>query len=143
MAKIEKTVLIQAPIEKVFAFMADPNNMPEIWPSVLEIKDIQHFPNGKDCYKWVYKMAGMRFDGQTETLEFIQNQRIVTKNEGGIPSTFVWEYLQEDGGTRITMNVDYSLPGLVLARLVEPVIHKMNEQEGETLLANLKIRMEG
>jgi hypothetical protein len=88
-------------------------------------------------------MAGMRLEGHTETTEFIHNQRTVTRNEGGIPSTFVWTYKPEDGGTRVTVNVDYTIPGAALGKLAEPVVHKMNEREGETLLANLKTRMEG
>ena len=110
---------------------------------MLEVKNVQSLPNGGYRYDWVYKMAGMRFEGQTETTEVIQNQRVVAKNESGIPSTFIWTYQPEDGGTRVTVNVDYTVPGAALGKLAEPIIHKMNEHEGETLLANLKARMEG
>ncbi|HEX9618072.1 MAG TPA: SRPBCC family protein [Anaerolineales bacterium] len=143
MAKIEKSIFINAPLEKVFAFMAEPNNLPEIWPSLLEVKNVQPLPNGGYCYEWVYKMAGMRFEGQAEWTEFVKNARIVDKNESGIPSTFVWTYQPEDGGTRISVSVEYSLPGAILGKLAEPVIHKMNEHESDTILANLKARMEG
>jgi uncharacterized protein YndB with AHSA1/START domain len=40
MAKLQKTTTIKAPVEKVFAFMDDPNHMPEIWPSMVEVKDL-------------------------------------------------------------------------------------------------------
>ena len=143
MAKVEKSILINAPVEKVFDFMLEPTNILEIWPSMLEVKNVQSLPNGGYRYDWVYKMAGMRFEGQTETTEVIQNQRVVAKNESGIPSTFIWTYQPEDGGTRVTVNVDYTIPGAALGKLAEPIIHKMNEHEGETLLANLKARMEG
>jgi len=143
MAKIEKSIFINASVEKVFDFMLEPTNILEIWPSMLEVKNVQSLPNGGYRYDWVYKMAGMRFEGQTETTEVIQNQRVVAKNESGIPSTFIWTYQPEDGGTRVTVNVDYTIPGAALGKLAEPIIHKMNEHEGETLLANLKARMEG
>ena len=143
MAKIEKSIFINASVEKVFDFMLEPTNILEIWPSMLEVKNVQSLPNGGYRYDWVYKMAGMRFEGQTETTEVIQNQRVVAENESGIPSTFIWTYQPEDGGTRVTVNVDYTIPGAALGKLAEPIIHKMNEHEGETLLANLKARMEG
>lgn len=143
MAKIEKSIFINASVEKVFDFMLEPTNILVIWPSMLEVKNVQSSPNGGYRYDWVYKMAGMRFEGQTETTEVIQNQRVVAKNESGIPSTFIWTYQPEDGGTRVTVNVDYTIPGAALGKLAEPIIHKMNEHEGETLLANLKARMEG
>lgn len=143
MAEIERSIFIDAPVEKVFAFMAEPNNLPEIWPSLIEVKNVQLLPNGGYCYDWTYKMAGMRFQGQAEWIEFVKNERIVDKNESGIPSTFVWIYKPEDGGTRVAVKVEYTIPGAALGRLAEPLIHKMNEHETDTILANLKARMEG
>jgi len=142
MVKTEKSIFINAPVEKVFAFMAEPKNLPEIWPSLLEVKDVESLPNGGYSYNWVYKMAGIRIEGHAEWIEFVPNQRIVDKNESGIPSTFVYTYQPEDGGTRVTVNVEYTLPGAVLGKLAEPFIVKVNENEGDTVLANLKARME-
>lgn len=143
MAKIEKTIFINAPVEKVFAFMAKPENLPEIWPSLQEVRNVQPMPNGGYSYDWTYKMAGLRVEGRAEWTEFVQNRRIVDKNEGGIPSTFIWTYEAENGGTRVSVSVDYTIPGALLGRLAEPIVHKMNAQEAETVLANLKARMEG
>lgn len=143
MAKIEKSILINAPVEKVFAFMAKPENLPEIWPSLQEVRNIQPLSKGGYSYDWSYKMAGLRFDGHAEWIEFVQNQRIVDKNESGIPSTFIWTYQAEGGGTRVSLSVDYTIPGTVLGKLAEPIVHKINEQEAETVLFNLKVRMEG
>lgn len=143
MAKIEKSILISAPVERVFAFMAMPENLPEIWPSLQEVRNVQPLPNGGYSYDWTYKMAGIRFEGHADWTEFIKDQRIVDHNESGIPSTFVWTYQAEDSGTRVAVSVDYSIPGAALGKLAEPVIHKMNEHEAETILANLKARMEG
>lgn len=143
MAKIEKSISISAPVEKVFAFMAKPENLPEIWPSLQEVRNIQPLHNGGYSYDWSYKMAGLRFDGHAEWSEFVPNQRIIDKNESSIPSTFVWTYQPENGGTRVSVSIDYTIPGAMLGKLAEPIVHKMNEQEAETVLFNLKIRMEG
>jgi uncharacterized membrane protein len=72
MAKIQKSIQISAPVEKVFDYLLDPDNLPEIWPGLVEVKDIQRTPGGElSSYKWTYKMAGMRFEGTTETTESI------------------------------------------------------------------------
>jgi hypothetical protein len=42
----------------------------------------------------------------------------------------------------VITRVEYSIPGAAVGRLAEPVIHKMNEHEADTILANLKARME-
>lgn len=142
MAKIEKSIFINAPVEKVFNFMAEPHNLLEIWPSLVEINNVKPLPNGGFCFDWAYKMAGLRFEGQVEWTEFVKDQRIVYQNESGIPGMLVWTYRTEGIGTRVRICVDYSVPGAALGRLTEPVIQEMNEHESEMILANLRTRME-
>jgi uncharacterized membrane protein len=142
MAKMTKSVTINAPAEKVFAFMGDPTNLPEIWTSMIEVKDVQPSPAGGFNFGWVFKMAGMRFEGASETTESITNQRVVTKSTKGIESAFVWTYEPEDGGTTLTMDVEYTVPIPLLGKLAEAFIVKQNEREAEAMLANLKARME-
>jgi uncharacterized membrane protein len=142
MAKIARSITINAPVEKVYAFTSVPTNLPEIWPSMIEVKDVQPSPAGGYNFSWVYKMAGMRFEGTSETTESITNQRTVTKSTKGIQSTFVWVYKPEDGGTKLTLEVEYIVPVPLLGKLAEAFIVKQNEHEADILLANLKARME-
>jgi uncharacterized membrane protein len=143
MAKITRSISISAPVEKVFAYMDDPTHMPEFWPSMIEVKDVKQAPEGVgSTFGWVYKMAGMRFEGVSETTEHIPNQRTATRSTKGIQSTFVWTYEPEDGGTKLTSEVEYVVPIPLLGRLAEAFILKQNEHEAETMLANLKARME-
>jgi uncharacterized protein YndB with AHSA1/START domain len=142
MAKIEKTITISAPVEKVFGYIADPSNMPEIWPSLVEIKDVQPHPGGGKTYRFAYKMAGLRFEGTGEHTEWVLNERIVSKNSDGIEGTVSWFFQPEDGGTRLTFEADYTVPVPVLGKLAEAVIVKANEREAQVILANLKARME-
>jgi uncharacterized membrane protein len=142
MAKITKTITINAPVEKVFSFMTNPVNLPEVWPSMVEVKDVKPAPAGGNDFSWVYKMAGIKFEGASETTEFILNQRDVTKSTKGINSTFVWKYEAHDGGTKLTVEVEYVVPVPLLGKLAESFIIKQNEHEAEALLANLKARME-
>jgi len=142
MAKIEKSVTIKTPVEKVFGFMADPKNLPEVMPSMVEVRDVQ--PLGADKYKfnWTYKMAGMRFEGASETTESIANRRNVTHSKKGIQSKFTWTYEPEAGGTKMTVEVEYTVPVPLLGKLAEAIIIKLNEHDADATLANLKARME-
>lgn len=142
MVKLQKSITINAPVEKVFAYMSDPNNLPEIWPSMIEVKDVRPAATGGYNFGWVYKMAGMRFDGESETTEEVPNQRTVTKGTKGIESLFVWEYAPENGGTKLTVEIEYNVPVPLLGKLAEAFIIKQNEHEADTLLSNLKTRME-
>ena len=143
MVKIEKTITINAPVEKVFGYLDEPMNQLEIWPSLVEVKDVQRLPSGiGSSFRWVYKMAGMRFEGTSEITEYIPNQRMVTKTKGGIESTHITTFQPEAGGTKVTTEVEYTVPIPLLGKLVEAFIVKQNEHEAELFLANLKARME-
>jgi hypothetical protein len=54
----------------------------------------------------------------------------------------VWDYQPENGGTRLTVDIEYTVPVPLVGKLAEAVIVKMNEREADTLFANLKTRME-
>ena len=142
MIKTGRSITINAPVTKIFDYLSEPTNQPEIWPSLIEIKDVQRLPDGKTKNRWVYKMAGIRLEGTSEGVESVANQRIVSKTKGGVESTQTWIFQPEAGGTKVTFEVEYTVPIPVLGKLAEAIIVKMNEHEGEVILANLKSRME-
>ena len=141
MATAKSSININAPVEKVFEYV-QPETLPEIWPSFVEVKNVKELPNGGYSWEWVYKMAGMRFNGASEDTEFVANERTVSHSTGGIESTITWMYQPEDGGTKVTIIAEYTVPVPLLGRLAEAFIVKLNEHEAEAILANLKARME-
>ncbi len=142
MATVNKSITINAPIEKVFKYTTDQTNLPEIWPSLVENEVIERLPNGGTKSRSIYKMAGIRFDITSEVTEFIPNQRAVSRTKGGVEAEIIWEYQSEGEATKVTFRGEYTVPIPLLGKLAEAFIVKQNENEAETLLANLKARME-
>jgi uncharacterized membrane protein len=142
MAVLEKSIFINAPTEKVFGYINEPANLPEIWPSMIEAKDVEKLPNGGNRFRWVYKMAGMRFEGTSEDTECVDCERLVSETKGGIESTIDWRFQPEGDGTKTGFEVEYKVPIPLLGRLAESFIVRQNENEMDVLLANLKDRME-
>ena len=142
MRKAVKSITIKSPVEKIFDYISEPTNLPEIWPSLMEIKDVQRLPDGNINNRWVYKMAGVRLEGTSEGVESVANQRIVSKTKGGVESTQTWMFQPEGDETKVTLEIEYTIPIPLLGKLAEAIIVKMNEHEGEVILANLKVRME-
>ena len=140
MARVEKEVIVTAPIEKVFNYISEPNNLLEFWPSLVEIKDIQSLPNGGYSARWVYKMAGMRFEGTGEYTQVIPNHWIIIETKGGVSSTITWTFRSVQDGTRVNLTVEYRVPIPLLGKLAEAIIVMMNEQEGDLIMANLRAR---
>jgi uncharacterized membrane protein len=140
MATIKSSITINAPVEKVFEY-TKPENLPEIWPSLVEVKNVKELPNGGYSWDWVYKMAGMNFNGSSEHVEVVDNERTVAKSTG-IDSTITWAYEPIEGGTKMTTLTEYKIPVPLLGKVAEAFIVKMNENESNTILANLKARLE-
>jgi uncharacterized membrane protein len=140
MASIKSSITINAPVDKVFEY-TKPENLPEIWPSLVEVKNVKELPSGGYSWDWKYKMAGMNFNGSSEHVEFVENERTVSQSTG-IESTITWSYEAVAGGTMMTAETEYKIPVPLLGRVAEAFITKVNENESETILANLKARME-
>ncbi len=143
MEKVRKSIQIRAPVAQVFDHLSKPANLLEIWPSMIEVKNEVVQASGAHTFDWTYKMAGVRFHGRCETVEVEPNRLRVDHNESGIPSTFRWEYQGADGTTEVLLDIEYELPFALLGRIAAPFVRRLNEREAETLLENLKERMEG
>src|SRR4030042_4019855 len=113
--------------------------MPEWMPGMVEVKDIKRTEEGVgSTYKWVYKMAGKRFEGESVTEEFIPEKKVVARSKGGINSLWTWNFEPYNDGTKLDVIVDYTVPIPVLGKIAEAVILKQNIREAELALANIK-----
>jgi uncharacterized protein YndB with AHSA1/START domain len=141
MAKIERTITINAPVEKVFTYIEDPMLMPEWLPGMIETKDVTGQGVGTH-FRWAYKMSGLRFEGETTVAGHIPNERIVTQSKGGIVSTWTWTFQPHDGGTEMNLVLEYTVPVPVLGKLAEILVLRQNEREADQAMANIKAKME-
>jgi uncharacterized membrane protein len=139
-ARIDKEITLRMPIEEIFNYIYEPSNLPEFWPSLVEIKDIQLLPNGGYRVGWVYKMIGMHFEGKGEYTEIVLNQWFVVKTMGGINSTITWTFRSNEEATKVTFTVEYKVPIPLLGKMAEAIIVKMNDQEGDLIMVNLGAR---
>jgi len=135
MARVVRSITIDAPVEKVFGFFNAPANL-------LEVSDVQRLPSGGNSHRFAYKMAGMRFEGTSEDTEYVANQRTVTETKSGIESRITLTSRPADGGTEVTYDEEYTLPIPVLGRLAEAVVVRQEAREVELMLANVKDQLE-
>jgi uncharacterized membrane protein len=142
MATITKSIVIEAPVKQVFSYLDEPVNLPEIWPSMIEVKNVTTLPAGGYRFHWLYKMAGMQFEGDAETVEFELDRHILRKSTGKFPSTFDYTFTPEGERTKVELKAVYEPPQTLLGKFTEPFVLKLNEREAETVLANLKDRLE-
>ncbi len=141
MAKVERSITINAPVEKVFNYIEDPMNNPEWIPSVMEIKDVSGSGVGQH-HRWTYKMAGILLKGETTVTEHIPNERRVTQGKGGVTSTFIFNFEAHDGGTMLKLVIEYIIPVPVIGKIAEKIVLKRNEREADLAMANIKENLE-
>jgi uncharacterized protein YndB with AHSA1/START domain len=121
--RFEATVVIDRPIEEVFAFLADGENDKKFSARVLEIEKTTDGPPGAGTvYASTVKDAGMKTKREFEFTEFQPPTRIrwaetsknlITATEGG------YDLSPANGGTRVTIfNV---LEGHGLGKLISPL----------------------
>jgi uncharacterized membrane protein len=142
--RIDKEVTVSTSLERVFNYVSNPENWPEVWPSLMKLKNARELENGGYAADYEYKMAGMRFKGTGEFTEHIPNKWIVVRTRGGIKSTITITFrsVRKNGGekTRVTLTIEYEVPIPLLGKLAEYIILKMNEQEADLVVVNLQAR---
>jgi ribosome-associated toxin RatA of RatAB toxin-antitoxin module len=144
MPKIERSITINAPVAKVFEYIADPKLTPEWLPGMIETKDIKQTEDGVgSSHNWIYKMSGMTFEGKNITDEFIKDKKIIIRSEGSIKTLWNWDFTPQDNSTKLDLLVEYTIPMPVLGKLAEAIVLKQNEREADLALANIKAKMKG
>ena len=143
MAKVERHILINAPVEKVFAYLHDPRTAVEWLPGVVEVKDVTLTEKGVGSrHRWTYRMAGLLLGGESITTEYIHNQRLVTQSKAGLPTTWIYQFEPHNAGTELSLTVEYAFPIPVLGRFLEALMSRQNERVADLAMANIKAKME-
>jgi hypothetical protein len=125
LTKIERSVEINAPIEKVFVFLANPKNQEKIFvDSEFKIEDISKQPYGVGTkFRISALMGGRKVKPHWhEFAEFENNCKIVDQEvKGGALKKERLTFLlgTTDKGTKLTITEDYELPYSVLGKLVD------------------------
>lgn len=144
MIKQEKSIVIDAPVEQVFAYFMDPANAMETETGADEVKDVQQLPNGGHRYTEVYKFLGLRTEMTSEDIEVVPNERVISTFESSLldgTSTQRFERL-EGSKTRVSCVGEATFPGGPLAKLGEPFLEKYFSHSMEMSLEAAKAHIE-
>jgi uncharacterized protein YndB with AHSA1/START domain len=141
MVAVKKDVVINAPLETVFALVSDPTRMPEWLSGLVEVRVLLGTGAGQQ-FEWTYKMAGILLRGQSVVVEFVPNERAVHQNIGAIHSTWTYTVEPHNEGTALTIEADYTIPVPVLGKMAEHVAARRNARDLEAALLDIKETLE-
>ena len=143
MKMITRDIQVNTSIDRVFDFLADPNNLPEIWPNVIEVKSVKKTStNNEYTFNWIYKMSGLPFEGKCETIEYTPNERLAFQCTKGLNAKIFWKFLPAGSGTHLTLRFEYEIPASLLKRIKDEIVARGNEHEVDAMLQNVKSRLE-
>jgi uncharacterized membrane protein len=145
MPLVEQSIDIGAPVDAVFFMVADqPERQPEWWPPIDETQRVTPPPTQVGSISsYVYNMMGVKIKGEHEVKEMRPNEYLRVQTISGIDSIFEFLFQPIPIGTRLTIRVDYKLPGSIIGQLLNKlVIEQKNESDLVEGLKNLKSILE-
>jgi carbon monoxide dehydrogenase subunit G len=130
----EASITINAPAEKVFAFLSDIRRQPEWVGAVQEVTDVSEGPVG---FRLHLALMGQTARARQEITRFEPNREIVQSTTSGpIPAT-ISIFLTDQGDSTLVRNVtETDLSSL--SRLLRPIATRTIRQQLDNDLQTLK-----
>ena len=139
---VEESVEINRPLEEVFDYMANPQNLPEWTGLVIEVGDVHKSTSDQlqegDTFTLVGKFLGRRLETPYERTSYEPNRRYTDRATGGPVSNQEWRYTFEElaGGTRLTRTAEGEPGGFF--KLADPILERALKRQVRTDLETLK-----
>ncbi|MBI5565213.1 MAG: hypothetical protein HY870_09970 [Chloroflexi bacterium] len=108
MSKIEKRVVIDDSTERVFSYIGEPVKSPEVWPGLLEVREVHHLIGDIRYASWLYKLTGL-YEALDIQLEYEADQAALTRNLRGLDLVMTLDYRPCSAcGPRLALDGDYT-----------------------------------
>ena len=141
MVKAERTVVIDRPVEEVFAYVTDQTNTPNWQAGLMEVKRTTAGPIGVGTkHTFVRNFIGRRMEADNEYVAYELNRLVTFRTTSGpaLVASYLFDAVPD--GTRLRSRVE--LQGAGLFGLLEPVIGAGLRREMKAALPALKALLE-
>ena len=140
MARIEKSIEIEVPVEKAFAFTLDYYNRVRTAPLDMEMETLSQDEGPArvgSTWKVRAKVGENVFELDNECTELVKDKKFSERQKGGSLKKFEITHLFEptEEGTKLTVIQEYELPDSLLGKIMDKLkVHKDIEKiMGHTL----------
>jgi carbon monoxide dehydrogenase subunit G len=143
--KVERTVRIKAPPERVYEVVMDPSRL-EDWVTIHH--HLEDAPKGRlrkgSQLTQCLKLAGKKFKVRWTVVENDPCVRVVWEGRGPVAShaRAVYELEENGAGTTFSYLNEYELPGGALGRVASRAVSRVTQKELEGSLQRLKSLVE-
>ena len=134
MPKTEVSVTINAPIEKVFDAVADPEIIAQISSGALVATKGKHDELGSYA-DWEY----LKLRSRTTVSEVNKPHKLVQEMTGAMSGKWTWSLEQEGQTVKVDFCIDYTVPGGILGKIANKLfLGRINQKNGEKTMQGLK-----
>ncbi|MCX6796308.1 MAG: SRPBCC family protein [Candidatus Falkowbacteria bacterium] len=121
MTRIEKSVVIEAPLEKVFNFTANMSNLKRYFVYVTEIIPIDHDIIKKGAkYNLKVKFLGRLRDSEWECVEYDDKSGWkINATLMGVTAVKQWKFYKTNGSTKVIFTMNYKPSPPVIGNLLD------------------------
>ncbi|RJX44191.1 SRPBCC family protein [Halonotius aquaticus] len=142
MVAVSDGIAIDAPPETVFEYLDEPANHRTITPAITGISDIEPLDNGGKELDFTYRMVAVEVEGHLVQTVHEPPTCHRFAMDGGLSGELTFDIETTDDGSWVTYTAEYTIPGQVIAKVIEPFVRRYNKGELESTLANLKAKIE-
>ncbi len=145
MPRIEASVLVQAPVEKIFALARDIERYPDFMPDVKSVRIVER-EGARVLSEWVGLVKKYHvevkwaeedvWDEAERTCCFRQTKGDYKQYEG------VWTFTTTAGGTEMRLEMDYLYEVPLIGPLIKALVGRLMQENAEAMLAALKAEAE-
>jgi uncharacterized membrane protein len=145
MTHISKAVHVGVDPGEVMEYISDVGNHPAFITALKTVSNIQgDREEPSHQWNWVFSMAGVDMTGGAETTRYEAGKVFAYKTTGDIAAEFTYAAAPADGGTDLTIEVDYEVPDNALAAIADrTIIERLNDNIAAAAAENLKVILEG
>lgn len=143
MADFQSSIIIHKPVEEVFKYILDLNNIPKLMPNVVSLEMITEGPIKKGSRMVETRsIRGRETKAEIEVSEFESNKRYSTKSiASGITITYNYFFEPIEEGTQARFEGFVHIKG-IFSFLSRRALIKILKQEDGYLLQYLKEELE-
>jgi uncharacterized membrane protein len=138
MKRIEASIVVNQPVEEVFAYMSNPENDSQWQSAVLESGFLGEGPMAVGAKtREVRKFMGQRMESEAEITAYEPNVKVAFKSTSGPVQYEIWTTFETmDAGTKLTIVAEADTGGFF--KLAEGLVVRQFEKELRADLARLK-----
>jgi hypothetical protein len=108
MSRIEKRVVVDCSIERLFTYVPEADRSPELWPGLLEVGEVQRLPLGGVMARWIYKLTGALYEDLDGRCEPLVDRDGSCARLGNVACAIKWSFQANIHTPAITLSGDYT-----------------------------------